>query len=203
MRSRRSRSRSGVPIATLVIPLLCTAACAYESRGVIEGNLTHAHPPAAPPAQPADVSPVPAHEHVQLTWDSSNGGLSGQIQTSLPDGEAFTGTYHELTSMADRGSGFCGSWYGDWHGGWYGAPWGGPGGAWPYYGSCDEYTTYYSGQVVAMLESDRGTKMRCRFILVEGGMGMAGGGWGECQVSNGDRITAIFDPSDAETVARQ
>ena len=67
-------------------------------------------------------------------------------------------------------------------------------------GSCDGYITYYSGQVVAVLDGDRGTKMRCHFILDERDEGVTGGGWGECQVSNGDRITAMFDRSDASRV---
>ena len=42
--------------------------------------------------------------------------------------------------------------------------------------------------------------MRCHFILDERDEGVTGGGWGECQVSNGDRITAMFDRSDASRV---
>jgi hypothetical protein len=34
--------------------------------------------------------------------------------------------------------------------------------------------------------------MRCTFQLDEPDEGMDGGGSGECQVSNGDRITAVF-----------
>lgn len=207
MQSSRSRSRLGVLVAPCVISLLGTVACATESHGVIEGDLTYSNPPAArpQPGAPADVTPPPRHERVQFTWQSSTGGISGRIQTSLPDGEVFQGKYHEITStLADRSSSFCGGWgYGGgyWYGGWYGGPWAGPGwywgGAWPYYGSCDGYITYYSGQVVAMLEGDRGTKMRCHFTLDQSDAGMNGGGWGECQVSNGDRITAMFDASDA------
>ena len=213
MRPPRSSSSFGVLVGVSLVPSSLAVACAYEVRGVIEGQLVHASPPEARPPQqgtpaPADAAPAPTYEQVRLTWSSSNSGQSGQIQTVLPGGEAFTGSFHEITStLAERRGGFCGGWGGGWYSGWYGGPWVGPGwywgGAWPYYDSCGGFITYYSNQVVAVLEGDRGRKMRCHFTLDDTGEGLANGGWGECQVSNGDRITAIFDPTDAEWVQRQ
>lgn len=209
MRSPCSFLRLGVLAArlrargALVVPLLCAAACVYETRGVIEGQLTR-YDPSAPPPQPSTptgAAPAPTHQAVRFTWQSTDGGLSGQIQTALPDGEAFMGKFHEVApTVLEHGGWFCRRWYG----GWYGDPWLGPswswGGAWPYHGSCDGFVTYYTGRVVALLDGDHGARMRCHFTLDEPGTGMRGGGWGECQVSTGERIDAMFDPGDAQDV---
>lgn len=175
--------------------MLCalSLALACTSTGTIQGNLTEVPQPS--PAATTTAAPAPIHEHVAFVWESSDFALSGTIRTTLPSGESFDGRYHEITSTTtvDRLGGFYGAWYGA---PWYGASWGW-GGAWPYYGSggASEFITHYSGDVVAMLDGDRGTQMRCRFSLEDGASGMRGGGVGECQLSSGDRITAIFPPS--------
>jgi hypothetical protein len=109
------------------------------------------------------------------------------------------GEYHQIvaTTSVQHMGGFCGAWYGGpwagpgWYGGWYGS-------AWPYHRSCDGFITYYTRQVVAMLTGDRGTRMRCHFHLDAPRDGMRGGGFGECQVSSGERITAMFDRRDVQ-----
>jgi hypothetical protein len=102
------------------------------------------------------------------------------------------GRFHQITrtTTVDRVDDFRGVWYGD--------PWNSPrwtwGGAWPYYGSTEEFITHYTDKVVALLTGDRGTMMRCHFRLDEPDRGMSGGGTGDCQLSDGQRITARFEP---------
>jgi len=207
MRSLRSSSRFGVRTARLcaaLVPWLGVVGCTYPVRGVIDGNLVRAGAPTAPPTAPgaAPGAPPPQVEPVRFTWQSNDGGFSGEIQTALPGGEVFMGQYHEIVASTPVHTmgGFCGAWYGGpWVGpGWYGGPWVGGwyGGAWPYYRSCDGFLSYYTGQVVALLDGDRGARMRCYFRLDDPNAGMRSGGWGECQVSNGDRITAMFETDD-------
>jgi hypothetical protein len=38
--------------------------------------------------------------------------------------------------------------------------------------------------------------MRCHFDLDKPDKGMKGGGQGDCQLSNGDRVTAVFTSKD-------
>ena len=77
-----------------------------------------------------------------------------------------------------------------WNEGWHDWPYGGE----PYPDTYDatQFITYYSGKVVANLETGGGRRMRCRFHLVDPRSGMAGGGQGECQLSGGRIIHATF-----------
>ena len=175
--------------------LLAVSAC---SRGDFTGEVTN------PDTAPADKSdsgatrgpakaPAAKHEQVVFTWTSIDQSLSGRFQTTLPTGEAFTGEYHEITTTipVDEVESLYGSWYA--------GPWGGErwnwGGAWPYYDTIEGYITHYTGKVVAKLKGNRGNEMRCHFTLADRVAGIQGGGAGECQVSNGERITAKFDAS--------
>lgn len=191
-------TRTVLPLTLLSLPLLVAAGC--KSQGTIEGELTTpksstsaANPSAAD--KESKVKPAAAkHEHVVFTWESTSGPHSGKMQAMLPDGEMFSGQFHEITSGTTVTvlDGFYRSWYG---GPWsrYDWTWGGD---WPYYYDYpDEYITYYTNRVVALLEGDRGTSMRCHFTLDDTTRGMKGGGQGECQLSNGDRITAVFAAS--------
>lgn len=85
------------------------------------------------------------------------------------------------------------------YGSWYAGPWSRDAwnwdGAWPRYDSVADYVTHYTGKVVAKLKGDHGDEMRCHFTLDDREAGMEGGAAGECQVSNGERITAKFGPS--------
>jgi hypothetical protein len=138
-------------------------------------------PVAAPPAK---------YEGVGFTWQATDGSRSGTIQASLPNGEHFTGQFHEITdtTTVETLDGFYDTWYGS---GWLGPEWAWDG-AWPYYDEPDAYIRYYTGRVVAVLDGDRGTSMRCQFKLDNPAVGMKGGGQGECQLSNGDRIKTVF-----------
>lgn len=137
-------------------------------------------------------APAPKHERVPFTWHSTDAGRSGHMETTLPDGEQFSGQFHQITSATTvtTVTGFHSLWYGD--------PWAGPDwwwdGEWPYYPP-EEFIRYYSGRVVAVLTSDRGKSMRCDFHLDTPERGMKSGGQGDCQVSNGERITAVFPSS--------
>jgi hypothetical protein len=192
----------------LSLTFLSLLAIGCKSQGSIEGELSPSKAPSASKsgdrsgdaksgdaksgdAKSSMEKPAAAkHEHVSFTWESGHAGHSGKMQAKLPDGEAFSGQFHEITASTTVTNldGFYRSWYG---GPWarYDWTWGGD---WPYYGVVDEYITYYTDRIVAILEGDRGDSMRCHFKLDDPGRGMKGGGQGECQVSNGDRITAVF-----------
>lgn len=190
------RHRSAAPAQLLA--LLLVSAC--SARGSFAGEVTK--PDTAPPergdergertAAPAAV-PVPAHENVVFTWNADDeDAVKGTIRTTLPDGEAFAGRFHQITrtTTADVVS--------DVYGAWYGEPWADPtwtwADAWPYYGSAEEFVTFYKDTVVATLTGERGTTMRCTFRLYDPARGMESGGHGECQLSNGQRITTQFAP---------
>jgi hypothetical protein len=184
-------------IVRCALVLLAVSAC---SKGEFGGEVTN---PDTAPAEPRGSgttpagahakAPAPRHENVVFTWKSGNESLSGHMETTLPTGEKFKGEYHEITTTIPVGQ------LSDFYGAWYGGPWVGDrwnwGGDWPYYDSADAYITHYTGKVVARLKGDRGDEMRCRFTLVDREAGIQGGGSGECQISNGERVTAKFGAS--------
>jgi len=55
-----------------------------------------------------------------------------------------------------------------------------------------QFITRYSGKVVTTLEAPAEQRMRCRFHLAESTIGMSGGGEGECQLTGGRTIRAVF-----------
>ncbi len=140
--------------------------CSYQ--GAIAGRLM------APGMQP---------KPIEMEYKTARFGAGGTISTTLPDGEYFTGRYLQVTSETTADA--------------FGPGWGGWG-AWnPFWGDWDggDYETFidnYTGKVVATLFGDRNHTMRCRFQLSDPAEGMTGGGVGECQVSNGDKIEATF-----------
>lgn len=143
------------------------AGCAYS--GAIAGRVE------SPGMQPKPIT---------MDFQSERFGAGGTMNTKLPDGEYFTGRYLQVTSDTSADS------FGPGWGGW--GPWG-PG--WGDWGGSADYATFvknYSGRVIATLFGDHSDTMRCRFQLANPPDGMAGGGIGECQVTNGDRIQAQF-----------
>jgi len=175
--------------ALQIFVLLAASAC---SRGEVTS------PDTAPPDKSAgrgglSTAPAPRHEQVMFTWESLDESLSGRLQATLPTGEVFTGDYHEITTNIPAGQ------VDDFYGLWYTGPWGGDvwnwDGAWPYYDSVEGYILHYTGKIVGKLKGDRGTEMRCQFRFDDPEAGIKGGGSGDCQVSNGERITAKFAPS--------
>jgi hypothetical protein len=191
-------------VSLSALALLCALAC--KDKGSIQGYVVEPMPASAPPPQPAQIAeeppdeapepaaeqtlPPPKYEEIEFTWKRAEDERTGDIETKFPDGQTFKGQYHQITQGSTIGAleSFFDEWYDD--------PWSAPpsaaGEQWPRYETLSSYITHYSGQVVAILESDRGLRMRCNFELDEPDEGMEGGGWGECQVSNGDRVTAVF-----------
>lgn len=185
----RALDRVPRPPRSLLLLLLVAA----DSRCSLSGEATN--PDAAPPASATGGdAPAPKHEDVVFRWRRSDPlAPSGEIEAELPDGEAFSGRFHEVTvttQVADIS---------DFYATWYGAPWADSrwfwGDTWPRLGSVEEFIINYTGKVVATLTSRGGIKMRCRFRLDEPDRRMAGGGSGECQLSNGERITAKLLPT--------
>ena len=67
-------------------------------------------------------------------------------------------------------------------------------GGWTGLGGYDtvQFTTAYSGKVIANLKSSSGGSMRCRLQMTRPEAGMSGGGSGECQVAGGVPFQATF-----------
>jgi hypothetical protein len=128
-------------------------------------------------------------QRVTLGYATDRFDEGGTLSVTLPTGERFTGRYIQVTSTSavETIGPTWASWgpmWADW--GPYGDTWiGGPADVWT-------FRRNYSGRVVAMLFGDRGTVMRCRFMLVNPPGGMPDGGTGECQISTGGKIDAQF-----------
>jgi hypothetical protein len=126
-----------------------------------------------------------------MEYDTDRFGAGGTLETTLPNGEVFSGRYLQVTSTATAdtlGAGW-GGWgpWGDYWNDWgpFGSPWVGGG----------DYSTFiqnYSGKVLATLFGDRGDTMRCRFQLADPEEGMDSGGVGQCETSDGEKIEAQF-----------
>lgn len=128
-------------------------------------------------------------EPVQFSWTSEDGGISGTMLATLP-GSTYQGRFFQITQQTRREI-LTPLWVG-WNNGWNDWPyWGGP-----YPGGFDttQFVTHYSGKVLANLSGTDGQRMRCRFVLMSPSRGMAGGGQGECQLSNGSTVDAVFNP---------
>ncbi len=115
-------------------------------------------------------------------WESQRADpTSGEIHARMPDGRRYSGTYFEITQDVTTSS--LGPLWVGWEPYWtaWGAPWapGTPGYA------TTNFTTIYSGRVLATLRSADGDGMRCRFTLRKPDRGLAGGGFGECQTKSG------------------
>lgn len=126
-------------------------------------------------------------EAITMVWHSDgSAGVRGTIETTLPGGETFSGPYLQVTQET-QGTETGGMWVG-WDEGW--GDWG-PG--WGEMGPEETFATVYSGRVIANLKGSGGDRMRCRFLLADPATGMAGGGQGECQLTNGQVISAVLD----------
>ena len=133
------------------------------------------------------------HEPVTFSWLSTDGGISGTMTATLP-GAVFEGRFFQVTRQM-RGEVLSPLWD-HWHSGWY---------DWPYWNSpfppaypTAQFITYYSGKVVATLASADQQRMRCRFHLAGPAQGMSGGGEGECQLSDGRVVQAVFAGNERE-----
>jgi len=68
-----------------------------------------------------------------------------------------------------------------------------PDGQWTATGvSIGDFARFYTGKVVAVLNSKDGRSMRCQLTLKQPQVGLLGGGSGACQVSDGGRLALTF-----------
>jgi hypothetical protein len=116
---------------------------------------------------------------VKFSWSSDN-SVSGNMQATLANGEAFDGKFFQVTSetRVDR----------------LGPLWTGWGRHrdWPFWDAGPDFVKHYSGRVVANLQAPDGEHMRCSFRLMDPSSGMSGGGAGRCQVPGGETVDATF-----------
>lgn len=164
------RAWSWLAVLTLAVLAACT------TTGMGGGQLTGAG---------AD------EQAVVFTWRSTDGAMSGSMNAQLPN-ETYTGRFFQITRQT-RSEVLAPLWT-HWSLGWYDWPyWGGVAqGPYPYPYPTVQFITHYSGKVVATLESPGNQRMRCRFHLAEPARGMLGGGEGECQLSGGRVVRALF-----------
>ena len=110
-------------------------------------------------------------KRMEFAYQESKIG-DGSLQTVLPDGERFEGEFVEVSSYIEQ-TGLSST---------------DTSGEIARYEAVDEY----SGNWDAVLHGDRGHMMKCRFKLTDVFMGIAGGGYGICQISDGRVIDLFF-----------
>lgn len=127
----------------------------------------------------------PGEAPVSFAWTSKDGGTSGTLSATV-GGSAFSGPFLQMTSTT-RTDSYEPLWIG-WHRGWN---------DWDYWGTYPDsaFSTRYSGKVVANLVGPQANRLRCRFHLNNPTAGMSGGGQGECQLSGGRTVDAVFPRS--------
>lgn len=144
------------------------------------------------------VTPSGERNVVKFNWRSDAGDWHhGKISVALPNGEHYSGTYRQVSQIVPVDA-YASMWVGwrpfwpDWPTPWYRgtvAPdWRG-------------WTRVYEGRVVARLESGNPERaMRCRFELDDIANGLAGGGHGDCRLSDGSSIenAEIFPTEDSD-----
>lgn len=128
-----------------------------------------------------------SEQPVAFSWTSQDGGMSGTMSAALPDA-MFQGRFFQITQQTRQET--LSPLWSHWHRGWYDWPyWGGPV---PPSFPTTQFITHYTGKVVATLSSSTDQRMRCRFHLVQPSRGMSGGGEGQCQLTGGRIVRAIF-----------
>jgi hypothetical protein len=129
-------------------------------------------------------------EPVKMAYRSERFGYNGTMTATMPGGEQYSGRYLEVTAETD-GEALAPFWMG-WGVGW--DDWGEEDDSdWMVAGEdVPSFTKSYSGKVIATLLGDRGGRMRCRFRLANPEEEMAGGGVGQCQTGDKQKIDATF-----------
>jgi hypothetical protein len=132
-----------------------------------------------------------AVDPVLISWTSKDGSIDGTMTATLPDA-TYQGRFMQITREVDSDT-LAPMWAG-WPMGWLDWPGYGPGWAMDPMVPMDamQFSTVYSGKVVANLKSPGGKLMRCRFRMTRPDAGMAGGGTGECQLAGGASVQASF-----------
>ena len=117
-----------------------------------------------------------------FAWKSTD-DRTGTLTANLSNGNTFSGPFFQVThdTRVETLSPLWSGWAGPWRG-------------WRYWGPYPDtsFVTHYSGRVVANLADGAGEHMRCHFHLMHPQHGMAGGGEGQCQLSTGRTIDAMF-----------
>src|SRR5262249_12445516 len=145
---------------------IAAIATACAGAGTMSGRLSG---PAGTPPRP-----------VTLNYQTDRSGDRGTLALTLPDGEAFTGRFVTVGSLRTDQP----------------APgtdlnvcevnWDNAADEWAFNRSTD------SDKLVALLDGNRGGRIRCRFTLVYPPGGLKDGGTGLCQVKNGEQIDVRF-----------
>ena len=170
-----SKFRSGA-VAALSAAAVLLAGC--TTTGVGTGDITQKGKPA---------------EAVKFTWKSTDGGITGTMTASLP-AAVYSGPFVQITqrteaqALAPLWAGYPPGWT-DWSYWGYGGMNMGMG--MPMYDAV-QFSTVYTGKVLANLKTPAGGQMRCRLHMLVPSQGMSGGGTGECQILNGATIQANF-----------
>lgn len=160
-------------VSLLAVLASCFAGVACSTQGAGVGELKTASGVAERTGGP-----------VRFSWHSDGSSVTrGTMTASVPGRGEFQGKYMQITSrsdMIDTRSYFQGLWYPGW-------------GVWDGWGATpgDQFIINYTGKVVTVLRSAQGESLRCRFHLAEPAEGPAGGGVGECEFSNGDRVSNV------------
>jgi hypothetical protein len=126
-----------------------------------------------------------AAEPVLFSWKSNDGAIDGTMTATLPDA-TYQGRFMQVTRQVDSDT-LAPMWTG-WQDGWSDWPMAGMPGMF----DATQYSTVYSGRVIANLKSPGGALMRCRFRMAHPDAGMSGGGTGECQMAGGATVQASF-----------
>ena len=124
----------------------------------------------------------PGNAPVTFDWTSKDGGNTGTMSATVANGADFSGPFVQITSDI-RTEALEPMWNG-WRRGWN--DWG-----WRAFPET-EFSTQYSGTVIANLKGPDSQLLRCRFQLNNPIAGMRGGGQGECQFSGGRTVDAVF-----------
>jgi len=165
-------------LPVLAVSFLCSAC---STTGTAVGKLEEPRGSAAGAVKGNDVT---------FVWKSDAANPDrGRISGTLPDGSHYAGGYFEVLETADADM-YGPAWVG-WRPYWSGWRMGG------YPGPVRDldwrgFVTIYTGKVIANMKSDDdASRLRCRFRLDDPRAGLAHGGHGECQLSNGQTIDHV------------